>query len=39
MSVERNIDGKMAAVTWWVDDVKMDEKERLEDEDAGRPIP
>ena len=28
MSVERAIDGKMAAVTWWVDDVKMDEKAR-----------
>ena len=28
MSVERAIDGKMAAVTWWVDDVKMDEKDR-----------
>ena len=29
MSVERNIDGKAAAVTWWVDDVKMNEKDRL----------
>ncbi len=29
MSVERNVNGKVAAVTWWVDDVQMDEKERL----------
>jgi hypothetical protein len=29
MSVERNIEGKPAAVTWWVDDVKLDEKARL----------
>ena len=29
MSVERNIEGKMAAVTWWVDDVMMDEGARL----------
>ena len=29
MSVERNVNGKTAAVTWWVDDVQMDEKERL----------
>jgi hypothetical protein len=29
MSVERNINGKAAAVTWWVDDVQMDEKERI----------
>jgi hypothetical protein len=29
MSVERNVDGKVAAVTWWVDDVKMNEKDRL----------
>jgi hypothetical protein len=28
MSVERAIEGKMAAVTWWVDDVKMDETDR-----------
>ena len=25
MSVERNIEGKLAAVTWWVDDILMDE--------------
>jgi hypothetical protein len=29
MSVERNVNGKAAAVTWWVDDVQMNEKERL----------
>jgi hypothetical protein len=28
MSVERKIEGKPAAVTWWVDDVLMDEKAR-----------
>jgi hypothetical protein len=34
MSVERSVDGKLAAVTWWVDDVKMDEKGRLKDKTA-----
>ena len=29
MSVERNVEGKLAAVTWWVDDVLMDEGARL----------
>jgi hypothetical protein len=29
MSVERRVDGKGAALTWWLDDVMMDEKERL----------
>jgi hypothetical protein len=29
MSVERNIEGKVAAVTWWLDDVMMDEGARL----------
>src|SRR5215510_9787547 len=28
MSVERSVKGKQSAVTWWVDDVKMDEKKR-----------
>ena len=28
MSVEREVQGKIAAVTWWVDDVLMDETER-----------
>jgi hypothetical protein len=35
MSVERNINGKTAAVTWWVDDVQMDEKERLKRKTVG----
>jgi hypothetical protein len=35
MSVERSIEGKVAAVTWWVDDVKMDEKERMKTKDLG----
>jgi hypothetical protein len=29
MSVERSIDGKPSAITWWVDDVAMDEQARL----------
>ncbi len=29
MSVSRNMEGKTAAVTWWIDDIQMDEKERL----------
>src|SRR5688572_27564968 len=29
MSVERSVNGKTAAVTWWVDDVQMNEKDRL----------
>ena len=28
MSVERNVDGSPAAVTWWIDDVFMDENDR-----------
>ena len=35
MSVERNVNGKTAAVTWWVDDVQMDEKERLKRKTMG----
>jgi len=35
MSVERNFDGKVAAITWWVDDVKMDEKARLKAKTLG----
>ena len=35
MSVERAIEGKKAAVTWWVDDVKMDEKERMKTKTLG----
>ena len=29
MSVERRIDGKTAAMTWWIDDVRMDEADRV----------
>jgi hypothetical protein len=29
MSVERRVDGKTSAITWWVDDVQMDETARL----------
>jgi hypothetical protein len=29
MSVERRVEGKPASVTWWIDDVMMDEKARL----------
>jgi len=35
MSVERNVDGKTASMTWWVDDVKMDEKDRLKAKTLG----
>ncbi|HEU4693335.1 MAG TPA: hypothetical protein VFS23_33460 [Vicinamibacterales bacterium] len=35
MSVERSVNGKTAAVTWWVDDVQMDEKERLKRKTMG----
>jgi len=35
MSVERAVDGKVAAVTWWVDDFKMDEKDRLKTKSMG----
>ena len=35
MSVERNMEGKVAAVTWWVDDVMMDEKGRLKKKTIG----
>ena len=35
MSVERNIEGKIAAVTWWVDDVQMDEKDRMKTKAQG----
>ena len=34
-SVERVIDGSRAAVTWWIDDVLMDEKERKEKNTTG----
>jgi len=35
MSVQRVISGKESAVTWWVDDVKMDEKERTKQKTLG----
>ena len=35
MSVDRMINGKESAVTWWVDDVKMDEKERMKQKTLG----
>lgn len=35
VSVERNINGKTSAVTWWVDDVVMDEKDRIEKKASG----
>jgi hypothetical protein len=31
MSVDRSVNGKSAAVTWWVDNVLMDEQARLKD--------
>ncbi len=30
VSVERTVDGEKVAVTWWIDDVRMMEKERVE---------
>jgi hypothetical protein len=33
-SVERNYNGKTGAFTWWVDDVKMDEGQRLKTKEA-----
>ncbi len=35
MSVERRVDGKRAAVTWWIDDVMMDERARLKTAEQG----
>ena len=35
MSVERRVDDKIAAMTWWIDDVKMDEKGRLKAKTMG----
>jgi hypothetical protein len=35
MSVERNVDGKIAALTWWVDDVMMDEDGRIKKKTMG----
>jgi hypothetical protein len=35
MSVERSVKGQRAAVTWWVDDVLMDEKARVQKGSSG----
>lgn len=35
MSVPRRVDGESAAVTWWVDDVAMTERERLDQRTLG----
>jgi hypothetical protein len=35
MSIERAVEGKVAAVTWWVDDVQMDERERMKTKSQG----
>lgn len=35
MSVERRFEGSTAAFTWWIDDVEMDEKERMKRRDLG----
>lgn len=35
MSVERRFGGDTAAFTWWIDDVEMDEKERMKRRDVG----
>jgi hypothetical protein len=35
MSVERDIDGKRGAVTWWIDDVMMDEDGRTKKKTIG----
>jgi hypothetical protein len=35
MSVKRIVDGRDASVTWWIDDIAMDEKARLKARSAG----
>ena len=35
MSVERRFEGNTAAFTWWIDDVEMDEKERMKRREVG----
>ena len=35
MSVKRIVDGKEASMTWWVDDIAMDEKARLKARNSG----
>ncbi len=35
VSVQRQVDGRPAAVTWWLDDVQMTERERLKNPSLG----
>jgi hypothetical protein len=35
VSVERQVEGRRAAVTWWIDNVEMDEKERVQKKTFG----
>jgi hypothetical protein len=35
MSVERRIRGQLASVTWWIDDVMMDERTRVKQNESG----
>ena len=37
VSVERRIDAKSGSVTWWVDDVRMDERGRMKNPKTGWP--
>lgn len=39
MSVKRNVDGKPAAMTWWIDDVQFDEEKRLKQKQPQGPEP
>jgi hypothetical protein len=39
MSVKRNVDGKPAAMTWWIDDVQFDEEGRLKQKSPQGPDP
>jgi hypothetical protein len=39
MSVKRNVDGKPAAMTWWIDDVQFDEEKRLKQKSPQGPDP
>ncbi len=39
MSVERRVDGKPGARTWWIDDVQFDEKGRLKEKSILGPNP
>ena len=37
VSVERKVDGKTGAVTWWIDDVMMDEQGRIKEKNPWGP--